>query len=225
MLFSMLLAVSTASASEFSPTYDFALETGYLAHNDANWSYFGYPENTFGLRFAYHLSPTISIVSSYQSILANDSINDDYYYYEYEVEEEPDEVHTSSSLEAVQMSIRANQFTVGPKFSLNLKRWLVPYATAQGLLVHSHVRMGDKLDMDEATTFLKDSAYAVGAVSALGVELRSRPVKGKFQLNTYVEWGYGLSSNINFKSGDDNLPIGDLQYRGGYVRYGIGTRF
>jgi len=223
MLFSMLLVASTASASDFSPTYDLALETGYLAQNDNDWGYFGYPENTFGLRAGYHISPNLSILASYQSVLGTDTIGNSNYYNENE--DYGDEESVSSSLDSVQMSVRSNQFSVGPRISWNFKRWFVPYATAQGLLVHGHLRMGDGLDPDDATTFLKDSGYAVGTVGGLGLELRTRPINGKCQLNTYFEWGYGLSSTINFKTQEANLPIGDLQYGGGYFRYGIGTRF
>ena len=140
------------------------------------------------------------------------------------------EYYGGAGLGAVQLELRANQLSVGPKYSLELKRWLAPYATAQGLVTHSIVSMGDQLDKEEANTYLRDSALGVGAVGALGLELRSRPVSKGFQLNSYLEVGGGISSNMNFKANDlgvdeANIPIGDLKYGGQYVRFGVGTRF
>lgn len=226
MLFAIFSGLLTASASEFQPKYDLAFETGYLAHGDGDWGYLGWPENTVGVRAGYHLSSRLSVVTSFQSISnINSTGYNSYSYYDEEYE-----YVGGSSLDGARLGIRSNQLSVGPKLAVEIKRWFVPYATAQGLITHAHLQMGDTLEEDDAKTYIKDSAFGVGTIGALGLEMRTRPIQGKFQLNTYIEAGGGISSNMNFKvkdlgEDDANLPIGDLKYAGQYIRFGIGTRF
>jgi hypothetical protein len=228
MLLTILTGLmATANAEKFQPKYELSGELGYLSQNDDDWSYFGNPEGTYGVRLGYHLNPKLSVVTSVHSIKTN-SYENNYYYDEYEEQ---------SDLSSVKMNIRSSQLSVGPKYALELKRWFVPYATTQGLITHSTITMGDDLDRDEAKTYLRDSSMGIGAIGALGLEMRTKPINGKFQLNSYFELGAGVSSEMKFAAKDSDsafqidsddgskVPLGDLQFAGQYLRFGIGTRF
>jgi hypothetical protein len=228
-MFKGLLATLLAtSSSEFSPKYSLAFETGVLERSDPHWDIVNpWQSSTLGLRGGYNLSSKLAVVASYQRSSSSSELADsyDYYYDDY-----GNYIENSSSLEALQSGITENIITVGPKLSLASQKWVVPYVTTQAIIAHGRLEMGDTLSEEDATTYLNDSAMAVGALGALGLEMKTKPFKGKAQGLMYLEYGGGVTSNLNFNVPEigvdgDNVSIGDLQYAGAHFRFGIGAQF
>jgi len=227
----LLATLLATSSTEFSPKYSLAFETGTLAHYDPHWSLISYWQDpSVGLRFGYNISSKIALTGSYQGANSSGTINygGDYDYY---YDEEGNYTETYSGLGNVEAEIQENIITVGPKINFGSVRWFVPYASVQGIVVHGRLEMGDSTyEEDEATTYFKDSAMGVGALGALGLELRTRPIAGRVQPIMYFEYGGGITSNLNFSIpsigvGGDDMPIGDLQYGGQHFRFGVGAQF
>ena len=219
-----LATLLATSSSEFSPKYNIAVETGMLEHSDPHWDLINsWHEPSAGLRFGYNLSPKIGVVTSYQGATSSDTLrnNDDYDY----------ESDYSSSLGDVDSRMKEHLITIGPKINFTSKNWFVPYATVQGLVAIGSLESGDNTwNKEEATTYFKDTSAGFGALGALGVEIRTRPISGKLQPIMYFEFGGGFSSALNFsvpEIGVDgaDMPIGDLKYGGQHFRFGLGTQF
>lgn len=227
----LLATLLATSSTEFSPKYSLAFETGRLDHYDPHWELVdSWQDPSVGLRLGYNLSPKLSVVGSYQGMNSSRTLS---YggYGGYEYDDDGDYVETYSSVGSVEVQMQENIFTAGPRINFGSKRWVVPYATAQGIVAHGRLEMGDEVyDAEEATTYFKDSAIGVGALGALGLELRTRPIAGRTQAIMYFEYGGGITSNLNFSipeigTGGDDISIGDLQYGGQHFRFGFGAQF
>jgi len=227
----ILATLLATSSSDFAPKYSLTFETGRLDHYDPDWDMLNYWQDaSAGFRVGYNLSSKLSLVASYQGAVSTSTISygGGTEYYDYAEEEY---IYSSSDIESVGAQITENIISFGPKLNMPVKRWLVPYATVQGVVAHDVLIMGDTLyDEDAATTFFRDGATGVGALGALGLEVRTRPVLGKTQPIVYFEYGAGITSDLNFSIPDigvdgENLPIGDLQYGGQHFRFGFGAQF
>lgn len=220
----LLATLLATSSSEFSPKFNIAAETGMLEHSDPHWELIdSWQEPSGGLRFGYNLSPKLGLVGSFHRALSSSAINYGSDNYDYDSGD-------SSGLGTVEVQMTESLITIGPKISFGSNKWFVPYATVQGLAAIGMLEMGDNPRDAESTTYLKDTAAGFGALGALGIELRTRPISGKFQPIMYVEYGGGFSSALNFSApgigvGGDDMPIGDLKYGGEHFRFGLGTQF
>ena len=227
----LLATLLATSSTDFSPKYSLAFETGMLDHYDPHWDLLdSWQDPSVGLRLGYNISPKLAVVGSYQGMNSSRTINygGDYEYY---YDDDGEYIESYSSLGNVEAEIQENIFAAGPKINFGSKRWIAPYATVQGILVHGRLEMGDNvIDEEEATTYFKDSAVGVGALGALGLEVKSRPIAGKTQALMYFEYGGGITSRLNYSIpsigvGGEDMPIGDLQYGGQHFRFGIGAQF
>lgn len=218
----LLASLLATSSSDFNPKYTLAFETGQLQYNDDDWSLVeSWQSSTVGTRVGYSLSQKLEIVSSYQYNQVSRYLGGYYEEYNYDSYYYDPEVRTM---------VTENQLTVGPRVNFPVLKWLVPYATTQVLFVANRLEMGDSLNAEDATTYFRDTAFGTGAVGALGVECKTRPISGKFQPTLYFEGGAGVSTNLNFSIPDigvdgASMPVGDLSYGGGYFRFGVGSRF
>ena len=87
------------------------------------------------------------------------------------------------SLGNVDIGMQQNIITDRSKISFGSMRRFVPYATAQGIIAHGRLKRWVMRHMaeEDATTYFKDSALGFGALGALGLGLRTRPIAGKTQ--------------------------------------------
>jgi hypothetical protein len=220
----LLATLLATSSSEFSPKFNIAAETGMLEHSDPHWELVdSWQESGGGLRFGYNLSPKVGVVTSYQGSTSSSTLNNGGNY-DYDSE-------YSSGLSNVESIMTERLITIGPKINFGSKNWFVPYATVQGLVAIGTLEVGDNAsDEENSTTYFKDTAAGFGALGALGVEIRTRPISGKLQPIMYFEFGGGVSSALTFsvpEIGVDgaDMPIGDLKYGGQHFRFGVGTQF
>jgi hypothetical protein len=220
----LLAALMSGNTAGFTPKYSVAFEIGQNEHMDPDWELVeNYQYNTAGFRLGYNVSPKLEMIASYQNQTTSNYSN----YYDYSYDEE----YTSSAFTGLEAFVEENIISVGPKLNLNLKPWFVPYATGQAVMVHQKLTMHDAYSTsDDAITLIDDSAFGMGLAGALGLELRSRPVAGKAQLNTFFEYGGVTGPKMNFalkEAGADgsDINIGDLQYGGYHFRFGLGARF
>jgi len=221
----LLAALMSGGDPGFTPKYSVAFEVGQNEHSDPDWDTVeGYPYNSTGVRLGYNLSPKLEMVASYQHQVTG-SYNDYYYDYYY------DEEYTSSEFTGINGSINENILSIGPKYNLTIKPWLVPYVTGQAVFVAQKLSLQDAVSAsDDPITLVEDNAFGMGLTGALGLEVRTRPIAGKAQLNTFFEYGGTSGPKMNFalsEAGTDgsDIPIGDLQYGGYHFRFGVGARF
>lgn len=209
MFVSTLLTLAALSAPASAGTNELAFELGALGSSDRNWDLFsdGPLLSSMGLRAGYGVNDWLTVVGTWQTARDGSVL----YIESYDANEYLDQ-------DAL-LSLRTNQLSLGPKFSLDLFSWLHPYATVQGLALLGTVRMDDDAQHDDNLNQYKSSAVTGGGFAALGLDFillrEDRPIRPA----TYLEMGYGRTANLAF---DD---IGTLGFGGFALRWGVGARF
>jgi hypothetical protein len=228
MMLILLTTMGIAFAGE--ARHELSLEVGTQAERDSDAGFLsGDPEGSLGIRGGYGMSSWLTILGSLH-VGGTRTIMEDYSYYDYGYEDEYyDEYHYTDS-QVFDSLFLHTQISSGPKASYVLKPWLVPYATVQATGVHGLLRLDDDLDEKDSLIETSAQAIAVGGAAAAGIEIRSKSVRGEFNVASHLELGYGATTKLNFKSrsgteGGDPLSIGDLAFGGTYFRLGIGLRF
>ena len=228
-MLTILAFTSAALASE--ARHEVSVSFGNLQSNDPAWGIVGGKESpNGGIRAGYGVNPWLTVIGSWElSRISNDHAAS-YYDYEYGYE---DVGHGSSGAPGQAVSggvfseLSIHHLSVGAKYSHAFLPWLVPYATTQGVVHVGGLRVSDNLDRDEATINIDSSGVGFGGIVSGGIELRSKPYAGSFSLAAHLEFGYALSSNMNFSfdSEGSSADIGSLGYNGPTISAGVGLRF
>lgn len=161
-----------------------------------------------GARGGYALGERLTLVADYQHSQLGGSI-DSY--------DEEDGEYMADGL--IGFALRAQQIGVGVKYDVELWPWLHPYGTAQALGVVGVLRMDDDTEDDDNVNELRRVGVAPGGVAALGLDLIALRADRPVRPATYLEAGYAYVAPM--KLGD----AGDLDFRGFYLRWGLGARF
>ncbi len=222
----LLATLLSGSGEVLDTTFSIALESGQLEHQDPDWdTVTSWSDPSVGVRVGYTINPNLEILGSVHYRVESSTSGNDYYY-DYEESNET-EIFSGYSIEVSETFIH-----IGPKVNWNIKPWLAPYGTAQGLIIHNQLRMGDEYSVaeEDSITSLSTSGIGVGLTGAVGLELRTRPIAQKGQLFFYGEGGGSVVSPLEFSiqsasADESDIDIGDLKYGGQYVRFGAGARF
>jgi len=226
-----ILAFTTAAMAA-EPRHEVSVEIGSLRSNDPAWNVIGGQQSPAGgIRAGYGLSPSLTVIGGWHMSQIQTDHNTSYYGYGYEDEDIAHEPTGSSSNGATAGSVLSelsvHHLSLGAKFSREVQPWLVPYATGQGKLHIGSLRVTDDLDKDEAMIDLNSSGLGFGGLFSAGVELRSKPANGSFSLAAHLEFGYAISTPMEFaiESEGSSASIGSLNYNGATVSAGVGLRF
>ena len=231
MMLLLLTTIGLASAGE--ARHELSIEVGTQAERDPDAGFLSSnPESSLGIRGGYGLNPWLTVLASVHVGGTRNQV-DPSGYYEYGYEEEYydyDDYYYGESGVGFDSLFLHTQVSTGPKASYVLKPWLLTYATLQASGMHGLLRLDDDLDEKESLSEFSSQAVAVGGAAAAGFELRSKSVRGKYNLASHMELGYGATTRLNFRfrpgaDGADPVPIGDLAFGGTYFRLGVGVRF
>ena len=229
-MLTILAFTSAAMAAE--PRHEITFDLGTLNSNDPAWNILGGQQSpSSGIRAGYGATPWLTVLGSWHLSRIQTDHGSSYYDYE---EPHADIGHESSVHESnnassgqVLSELSIHHLSLGAKFSHEVKRWLVPYATAQGRLHIGNLRVTDKWDAEDASIDLNASGLGYGGSVSAGVELRSKPIGGSMSLAAHLEFGYAMSTDLDFalESEGSNASIGSLNYNGPTVSAGVGLRF
>jgi len=231
MMLLSLFALSTAHADE--ARNEVSLEWATLEGRDPDSDIImDYGESSFGIRGGYGLNSWLTVVGAWHvggtRNYAESWYNYDDYDYDYEeTGEESDVFNRNMGFESFFLH---NQISAGPKVDYSVNRWLHPYATAQALVVHSHLTLSDDIDDRDSDVNIRSNGIGLGGTSTVGLEIRTRPIKRKYSVAVHFESGYVWTTKMSYKvkqstEKGDKMPIGDLAFGGTNIRGGIGIRF
>ena len=117
------------------------------------------------------------------------------------------------------MALRLHQIGVGPKLDVEVWPWLHPYVTAQFLGLVGALRLDDAPYDDNNPNELREYGFAPGGVAAAGFDLVFLRADRAVRPATNLELGYAYEAPLAL--GD----MGSLDFRGFYLRWGVGARF
>lgn len=202
--------------------HEISLELGTFGAPDPSWEIIGdgSPVGSYGGRVGYGLTKTLSIVAGYHHSYDGSQV-------EGEVDDDWDELFSTS--------FRSHQITLGPKVRWNIKPWVAPYATVQGIGWIGRARIDDDTESDDNPNQYAYSGFAPGVLGAGGIELRPVKVTKGLRLATHLELGYGHTAQMTLTQdggtdpanddGDNAAELGRVGFRGFTLRWGVGVRF
>ena len=226
----LIILAFTSAALASEARHEVSVSFGNLNSNDPAWRILdGQQTPKGGIRAGYGLNPWLTLIGSWEmSRISNDHLAS---FYDYEYNDSVHGATPESDGQAVSggvfSSLSVHHLSFGTKYSHAFLPWLVPYATTQATVHVGSLSVSDNLDREEAEIAIDSSGIGFGGVVSGGLELRSKPYAGAFSFAAHLEFGYALSSNMNFsiESEDSSADIGSLGYNGPTVSAGLGLRF
>ena len=206
-----------------APTHEFSLELGTFGSPDPAWDYLGDSNavGSRGVRAGYGLTPNITLIGSWHYSADGAEIDGP------EVEDDSDVLFRTAFI--------SNQFAVGPKVQWRWKRWLVPYATVQGVGWLGRARLDDDFDDDENINQYQFTGFAPGGMVTAGIDIIPKRVGRNIRLASHLEAGYGITSRMTLTQdggsdranveGERAVELGSVGFRGFALRWGVGVRF
>jgi len=198
-LLALLLPVAAHGADD-----EVSLELGSIGTPDADWALFSDTERlpTQGLRLGWAVHDRVALVAGWHRGAQGMTVGGE----------------TTGQSDFV-ATFGAHLFSLGAKADVALTPWFAPYATAQAIGLIGTVRLDDDPEDDENPNQIAESAFAPGAMGTAGVEFRIPFHDGAFAAATSLEMGYAWLAPLAYDT------LGDLQFRGFAVRWGVGARF
>ncbi len=214
-LFAALSAPAQAGPNS-AVTHELNWELDSQMVSDDNWSQISWTDavNTIGISGGYGINRNLTLmVGLHHRKYVNDT-----YIYDFDGEDPT-------------TSFSATQLSVGPKYSVELKSWLRPYATAQAVAWMGTLSADEDLDEEENLNELSWSAFAPGIKAAAGFDIIPLKV-GKVEVATHMDFGYGAALNLEFTdengrigNGKTGASVGNLNLNGFHVNWGVGIHF
>lgn len=205
----MLLGALSANAAN----HEVNLELGRLGTHGEDFAvldqYGTMP--SLGLRGGYALTDRVTLVADWQRSRIGGTLE------AYNYDDEGDDYE--SEYAELGLALGVNQMGLGAKYDLEVFPWLHPYGTAQFLGALGVLRLDDETDDDDNENQLTRTGFAPGGVAALGIDLIPLRADRAVRPATHLEMGYAYLAPM--KLGD----TGDLDFRGFYLRWGVGARF
>ena len=188
-----------------------SLELGTLHANDAQWRMFSDPDSlgTWGVRAGWALDDTWSIVGSWHRGARGGTLTW-YSSGDYDTTE-------------IALAIKAMQLAVGPKATWDMADWLRPYATLQAMGMTGRMMMDDDTYDTKNSNQLSVRGWTGGGVVALGFDFVPVNPTAAWGLGSHLELGYGYLLPMTLTDPNavaDGGDIGDLRFRGFYLRWG-----
>lgn len=206
-----------------APTHELSLELGTFGAPDPAWENLsdGDAVGSRGIRAGYGLTPSLTLIGSWHHSADGAEIEGP------GSEEEYDTLFRTAFL--------SDQFAVGPKLQWRWKRWLVPYATVQGVGWLGRARIDDDFDDDANINQYQFTGFAPGAMVTAGLDLIPTRVGRRVRLASHLEAGYGVTSRMTLTQaggsdrantdGEKAVELGAVGFRGFALRWGVGVRF
>ena len=229
MLNLIFVILNSAHALEDAPKNELSMEVGYLDGRDSKaWTY--HNSTTLGLRGGYGINSWLTAIGSWHMSQTYTSFGEsDYYYDDYGYDDEY--AYSSSAALPFSTRLRSHEIALGTKFDWSPLKRVHPYATTQLLINRMGLNITEDLYADEPLVDIRGGGLGFGGIASGGVELRSRPFSSGLQLASHMEFGYGISSRVQFDNLKNNdgafssVDAGDLALGGLYFRWGVGVRF
>jgi hypothetical protein len=228
MFITLLMLLTNAHAVDDIAVNELSVEVGYLDGGDLH-SYMIQNGRSFGLRGGYGLNSWLTLIGSWHMSSTKTAFRDPYYDdYGYDSDYNTEDYYGQEGV--FNTTLRSHEFTVGPKVDWSVSKRFHPYATTQLMVNRMHLSINDSLD-DDPMIDIRGGGFGVGGLASGGLEYRSRPMSSGVQLASHMEFGYGISSKINFDNMKNNdgdyseIDAGDLSMEGLYFRFGVGVRF
>jgi len=218
----MIAALATMSGAR-AENNELDLELGAIHTSDTDWEMFSDAGSvsTWGIRAGYGLSEHLSVVASWHHSADGAEI-----YF--------DNTESYDGDPAFHTAFMSDQFAVGPKFNYAVNGWLAPYGTAQLMAWRGKIRLDSDVKEEGNLGEQKFAALAPGAVAALGVEWMPFRLGEEVKAATHLELGYAYMLPMKFHDADgtervDNTDkpafVGEMDFQGFYMRWGVGLRF
>lgn len=203
----MTVILATVLASPALASSEISAEFGTLYNGDPQFDIFSSLDAipSGGVRVGYAVHDNVSVIAGYHHGQRGADV------YTFSDEEEFDLV--------LRTAFSANEFTVGAKGEVPVFSWLVPYATAQGMLFHGVMRFDDDPYDRRSPGQVRKAGLGGGGLLTGGLDFRIPQGGAPFTLGLHVEAGYALISNVGF--GD----YGRIRPGGFVMRTGLGLRF
>lgn len=226
MFITILMLLTNAHAVDDIAVNELSVELGYLDGGDPH-SYMIQNGRTLGLRGGYGLNSWLTLIGSWHMSSTNTAFGESY---GYEVDSDYYSNDYYAQVGVFNTTLRSHEFSVGPKVDWSITKRFHPYATTQLMVNRMHLGINDSLD-DDPMIDIRGGGLGIGGLASGGLEFRTRPMSSGVQLASHMEFGYGISSKINFDNMKNNdgdyseIDAGDLSMEGLYFRFGVGIRF
>lgn len=220
--FMFIAALGTASAgSSDGADHEASIGFGLVTTPDENWQAFSSTGalTSFGARGGVALNGPWTLLADAQVSLHGGNVD-------IETDDDGSGEYRYIS-EAFGLDLGTLQLGVGPKYDLTILHWLRPYATVQALGMLGRMRMDeDPFDDDNARS--RFWSVAPGGAAALGLDVVPGATKNRLFPAMHLEMGYAILAPLQFSDDDAAnaaAQIGELQFRGFYLRWGVGAHF
>jgi hypothetical protein len=210
-----LIALGTNDAQ--AARNELSLEVGGLNSSDPNFELFSEEGgiSTWGVRGGVGLTRHVAIVASFHHGAVGTAFES--------YEDASDEYDEGS------MQFRTNQLAVGPKFEAAVAPWLRPYATVQAMGFQGRILLDDNSEVDDNENQLSYRAIAPAGIVALGLDLIPFGATKSVGVGSHLEMGYGHTRPLQFEDSEraaaEPVSLGELQFSGFYINWGVGIRF
>jgi hypothetical protein len=211
-----LAALAAAAPPAQAARNELSVELGGLGTRDANYGLFSDTDRigTWGVRGGVGLSRHLAVVASFHHGATGNRL---------------DGYETDGDYVEGAMQFRNNQLALGPKFELAVAPWLRPYGTVQAVAFQGRILLDDDADQDDDLNELSYRDVAPAGVVALGLDLVPYGAKKAVGVGSHLELGYGHAAPLRFadeeRAQGEPVSLGELQFSGFYVRWGVGLRF
>ncbi|MEL6349394.1 MAG: outer membrane beta-barrel protein [Myxococcota bacterium] len=212
------LAGASANAAE-NGQHEVSIEMGSIGAYDTRWDAFSSREqmNTLGARGGLALTPRWSMLLDAQLGLNGSNVDID--------AEDEGTGEFVYQADAFSLDLGTLQVGLGPKFTVPLKPWLRTYGTVQAMGMLGRMRMDDDPDEDGRRRYWSATP---GGAAAVGGELVVGDASQGIVPAMHLELGYAYMASMQFSDRSidgEPAPIGALDFRGFYLRWGLGVRF
>ncbi len=191
-------------ASAVAADHEVSVEIGHLQNSDPTYELFTAPNHngmlTYGARGGVAVHDRVAVIASWSHTRRG--------------------AWVSAGDQSFVAAWAGDFWGVGVRADLEPLPWLLPYLSAEALLVRGLVRFDENPDVSDNVGQLADAALAPGGAFAVGVELRIPKGSAPFTLAWHLQAGYGLVGKLSFSTIDEEMQPGGLLVRGG-----MGVRF
>lgn len=204
--------ISMLSNSALAADHGASIELGTLGAYDQGWETFRERNNlpSFGVQAQVAVHDRVAVVGSYHRHRAGalHSFNLDRF-----------ESGVPGGGEGFVASFTGNTFGLGVRADIEPVPILQPYVSASGLLVQGTARLDDDTDDDENPNQIVARGVAPGFAVAGGGQLLVGAPSWTVAPTLYLEMGYNWTTQLDLDA------LGDVAFRGFYLRTGLGVRF
>ncbi|MCB9741758.1 MAG: outer membrane beta-barrel protein [Alphaproteobacteria bacterium] len=209
----LLSLLSLLSAPAQAGDHELSAELGTLGAADAAWDTFDQRDRlgSFGVRGSYAFHPRLSATASFHRRARGAA--HDFSSAEIGASDIP------GGSEGYVAAYTGNMYSLGLKADVEPSHYLRPYLSAEGLLLQGTARLDDDTEEDDNVNQILASGLAPGFAVAGGAEIYLGLPEWPVWPALHLEMGYGRALPMDIE------PLGDVQFKGFFLRSGVGIRF